>query len=618
MFDVLVIGAGHAGVEASHIVSKLGLKTALITIKKEHIAKMPCNPSIGGPAKGIVVREIDNLGGLMPKVADKTALQFKMLNSSKGPGVRALRVQSDKLAYSSLMIEELSKLENLEIIEDLVQELLVENNKIIGVKLAQKEIKAKAVILTTGTYMDSSILVGDNVSKEGPDGEKTNANLSNSLRNLGLDLFRLKTGTPPRVLTSSIDFSKTALEPGSEGIYKFSDLSNENDLLSYDKQLPCYLTHTTEETKKIIEANLEKSSMYSGVVSGVGPRYCPSIEDKIVRFNDKISHQIFLEPESLSLDTTYIQGFSSSMPKDIQEKMLKSITGLENAIIQRYAYAIEYDAINPLEVKLNLETKKIQNLFIAGQILGTSGYEEAAGLGIMAGINAYLKIKNKEPFILKRDEAYIGLMIDDLITKGTLEPYRLLTSRSEYRLLLRHDNADQRILTYGYNLNLIDEARYQNFLTKMRLINESKQKLNDIKIGRHNEEVDNYLQSLGYEKLSMGQSALEFLKRPLITLKGIRNITKLEISEEIENQIEIEVKYEGYIVKAKKDAEKMLKMDKVKLSSDIDYNLVPNLSLEARSKFNKIKPLNIGQASRISGISPSDIEVLLIYLKEKK
>lgn len=618
MFDVLVIGAGHAGVEASHIVSKLGLKTALITIKKEHIAKMPCNPSIGGPAKGIVVREIDNLGGLMPKVADKTALQFKMLNSSKGPGVRALRVQSDKLAYSSLMIEELSKLENLEIIEDLVQELLVENNKIIGVKLAQKEIKAKAVILTTGTYMDSSILVGDNVSKEGPDGEKTNANLSNSLRNLGLDLFRLKTGTPPRVLTSSIDFSKTALEPGSEGIYKFSDLSNEKDLLSYDKQLPCYLTHTTEETKKIIEANLEKSSMYSGVVSGVGPRYCPSIEDKIVRFNDKISHQIFLEPESLSLDTTYIQGFSSSMPKDIQEKMLKSITGLENAIIQRYAYAIEYDAINPLEVKLNLETKKIQNLFIAGQILGTSGYEEAAGLGIMAGINAYLKIKNKEPFILKRDEAYIGLMIDDLITKGTLEPYRLLTSRSEYRLLLRHDNADQRILTYGYNLNLIDEARYQNFLTKMRLINESKQKLNDIKIGRHNEEVDNYLQSLGYEKLSMGQSALEFLKRPLITLKGIRNITKLEISEEIENQIEIEVKYEGYIVKAKKDAEKMLKMDKVKLSSDIDYNLVPNLSLEARSKFNKIKPLNIGQASRISGISPSDIEVLLIYLKEKK
>lgn len=617
MFDCLVIGAGHAGCEAANASARMGLKTCLITLSKKHIAKMPCNPSVGGPAKGIVVREIDQFEALMPRVADKTALQFKMLNSSKGPGVRALRVQSDKLEYSKLMVEYLEKLENLTIKEAQVHSLIIEDNTVKGVVLENEKILAKAVILTTGTYMDSCTMISSDVKSEGPDGEATTKNLSKALKEAGLELFRLKTGTPPRVLTSSIDFSKTKLEPGTDEFYTFSKTTTTNDILSFDKQAPCYLTHTTEKTKAIIEANLDKSSMYSGVVKGVGPRYCPSIEDKVVRFNDKMSHQIFLEPESVHLDTTYVQGFSSSMPKDVQKQMLQSITGLENAEIIKYAYAIEYDAINPLEVKLNLETKKISNLFIAGQILGTSGYEEAAGLGMMAGINCALKLQNKEAFILRRDEAYIGLMIDDLITKGTLEPYRLLTSRSEYRLLLRHDNADQRLMKYAYNLGLASEENYQEFLKKINDIEKAKQILSEIKVNRHSD-VDIYLESIGYDKLAMGQSALELLKRPLVELSGLKKYLNFEIDESLYQQIEIEVKYEGYINKAKKDAQRIMKMDKLKLSKDIDYNLVPNLSLEARQKLNQIKPESFGQASRISGINPSDIEVIAIYLKEKK
>lgn len=617
MFDCIIIGAGHAGCEAANATAKMGLKTCLITLSKKHIAKMPCNPSVGGPAKGIVVREIDQFDGLMPIVADKTALQFKMLNSSKGPGVRALRVQSDKLEYSKLMYEYLKKLDNLVIKEAQVKSLIIDKQQVKGVILENEHLLAKAVILTTGTYMDSYTMISDDIKNEGPDGEATTKNLSLALKNAGLDLFRLKTGTPPRILRSSINFDQTKLEPGTAEFYTFSDRVKIQDILPFEKQLPCYLTHTTVKTKEIIEANLNRSSMYSGVVKGVGPRYCPSIEDKIVRFNDKLSHQIFLEPESIALDTIYVQGFSSSMPKDIQKQMLQSITGLENAEIVKYAYAIEYDAINPLEVQLNLETKKINNLFVAGQILGTSGYEEAAGLGLMAGINCALKLQGKEPFILRRDEAYIGLMIDDLITKGTLEPYRLLTSRSEYRLLLRHDNADQRLLSYGYQLGLIKQKRYDEFIHKINGINKAKQVLSEIKINRHSV-VDDYLISLGYDKLAMGQSALELLKRPAVKLKDLKNYVDFDINPKLYSQIEIEVKYEGYINKSLKDASKMMKMDKVKLSKDIDYNLVPNLSLEARQKLNQIKPENFGQASRISGINPSDIEVIAIYLKERK
>ena len=614
--DVVVVGAGHAGCEAANALAKCGFDTALITLNIEHIAKMPCNPSIGGPAKGIVVREIDALGGIMPIIADKTALQFKMLNTTKGPGVWSLRVQSDKLAYSEMMKEYLLGLDNLTVIEDLVTGLVVKDRKIQGV-ICQKsgEITAKAVILTTGTYMDSTIMVSSDTKKEGPDGDITDNGLSRSLKELGFRLFRLKTGTPARVYTDSIDFTKTKLERGTEGFLSFSTTTKE--ILPYDKQLPCYLTYTTEETLKIIKDNLDRSSMYSGVVKGVGPRYCPSIEDKVVRFADKERHQIFLEPESLSLDTTYIQGFSTSMPYDVQEKMIHSLIGLEKARIKKYAYAIEYDAIDPLEFKANLEAKKIENLFIAGQIFGTSGYEEAAGLGIMAGINVANKLRGKEPLILKRDEAYIGVMIDDLVTKGTKEPYRLLTSRAEYRLLLRHDNADRRLMKYGKAAGLISDERYEALKNKEKTIEETSEVLKN-KYFTKSDKINDLLRSLGYDDLNERVSAYDLIKRPPVKLKELLPYLDLEINEELLSDIEIEIKYEGYISKARKEASRMHKMERMKLPIDLDYDLVSNLSLEAREKLNKTKPLTLGQASRISGINPSDIQVLAIYQKEHK
>ena len=614
--DVVVVGAGHAGCEAANALAKCGFDTALITLNIEHIAKMPCNPSIGGPAKGIVVREIDALGGIMPIIADKTALQFKMLNTTKGPGVWSLRVQSDKLAYSEMMKEYLLGLDNLTVIEDLVTGLVVKDHKIQGV-ICQKsgEITAKAVILTTGTYMDSTIMVSSDTKKEGPDGDITDNGLSRSLKDLGFRLFRLKTGTPARVYTDSIDFTKTKLERGTEGFLSFSTTTKE--ILPYDKQLPCYLTYTTEETLKIIKDNLDRSSMYSGVVKGVGPRYCPSIEDKVVRFADKERHQIFLEPESLSLDTTYIQGFSTSMPYDVQEKMIHSLIGLEKARIKKYAYAIEYDAIDPLEFKANLEAKKIENLFIAGQIFGTSGYEEAAGLGIMAGINVANKLRGKEPLILKRDEAYIGVMIDDLVTKGTKEPYRLLTSRAEYRLLLRHDNADRRLMKYGKAAGLISDERYEALKNKEKTIEETSEVLKN-KYFTKSDKINDLLRSLGYDDLNERVSAYDLIKRPPVKLKELLPYLDLEINEELLSDIEIEIKYEGYISKARKEASRMHKMERMKLPIDLDYDLVSNLSLEAREKLNKTKPLTLGQASRISGINPSDIQVLAIYQKEHK
>ena len=616
MLDAIVVGAGHAGVEAALALAHAGKKTALITICINHIASMPCNPSIGGPAKGIVVREIDALGGMMPKVADKTALQFKMLNTTKGPGVWSMRVQSDKPEYTKMMRDICLNTENLEVIEDICEEIIVEDKKIKGVKLKNRgELLSRVVILTTGTYMDSCTMISAEVVSEGPDHEPTTKNLSESLRKNGIRLFRLKTGTPPRVRSSTIDFSKTQYEPGTNEKLRFSEESE--DLLPFEKQLPCYLTYTTPKTLEIIRNNLNKSSMYSGVVKGVGPRYCPSIEDKVVRFADKERHQLFLEPIARDLDLTYVQGFSTSMPRDVQEEMVHSLIGLEKAEIVKYAYAIEYDAIDPLQVKANLEMKEIDGLFIGGQILGTSGYEEAAGLGIMAGINALRKLDNKEALILKRDEAYIGVMIDDLVTKGTKEPYRLLTSRSEYRLLMRHDNAEERLIKYGYENGLISAERYNRYLSNENKISELKDYLKDAKVS-YETGVNEYLNSLGFEtEENKSYNAYELIKRPGVELvKILELLNRKDEYLNICKNTEIQIKYEGYIDKARKEAEKMLKMDNIKLRADLDYKNIDNLALEARQKLDQIKPLSLGQASRISGINPSDIQVLAVYLRQ--
>ena len=621
MFEAIVVGAGHAGVEAAMALAHGGKKTALVTISFNHIANMPCNPSVGGPAKGIVVREVDALGGVMPKVADKTALQFKMLNTTKGPGVWSMRVQSDKDAYSKMMQDLCMHTDNLTLYEDIVEEVLCDDNKKIkGVRLLKNGIlESEVVVLTTGTYMDSCRMVSANVTPGGPDNEPTTKNLSESLRRLGIKLFRLKTGTPPRVKTSTIDFSKTSLEAGTNRFIRFSQDSKMEDLRPFDKQVPCYLTYTTEKTKEIVLKNLNKSSMYSGVVKGVGPRYCPSFEDKIVRFSDKERHQLFLEPLTIENDLTYVQGFSTSMPYDVQEEMVHSVIGLENCEIVKYAYAIEYDAIDPLQVKASLEMKDIDGLFIGGQILGTSGYEEAAGLGMMAGINALRKLNKKEPLILKRDEAYIGVMIDDLVTKGTKEPYRLLTSRAEYRLLMRHDNAEDRLIKYGYEDGLISIERYERYLRDQENKSNLIAYLKDSKVD-YTSGINAYLNSLGYEENdNTSHNAYDLVKRPNVELKEILNfLHNSDYEDELVFNTQIEIRYEGYIEKARKEANKMLKMDGLKLPQDIDYSHVDNLRLEARQKLNLVKPLTLGQASRISGINPADINVLAVYVKERK
>lgn len=620
MFDAIVVGAGHAGVEAAMALAHGGKKTALVTISFSHIANMPCNPSIGGPAKGIVVREVDALGGVMPRVADLTALQFKMLNTTKGPGVWSMRVQSDKNAYSLMMQDLCMHTENLTLYEDIVEEVLAEDKKITGVRLQKNGIlESNIVVLTTGTYMDSCRMVSSTVTPGGPDNEPTTKNLSESLRKLGIKLFRLKTGTPARVLTSSIDFSKTSLEEGSKRFIRFSEDTKEDEVRSIEEQMPCYLTYTTEKTKKIVLANLNKSSMYSGVVKGVGPRYCPSFEDKIVRFSDKERHQLFLEPLDATNELTYVQGFSTSMPYDVQEEMVHSVIGLENCEIVKYAYAIEYDAIDPLQVKASLEMKDIDGLFIGGQILGTSGYEEAAGLGMMAGINALRKLDNKEPLVLKRDEAYIGVMIDDLVTKGTNEPYRLLTSRAEYRLLMRHDNAENRLIKYGHENGLISEERYQRYLDKVDQKNSLITYLKNSKVD-YSTGIGEYLNSLGFEEDSMKSfNAYELVKRPGVECKEVlKFLNNDSYDDEVVFNTQIEIRYEGYIQKARKEADKMLKMDGMKLPQNIDYSKVDNLRLEARQKLNQVKPFTLGQASRISGINPADLNVLAVYIKEHK
>ena len=595
-YEIIVVGGGHAGCEAAVAAARKGHKTLLVTGNINNIATMPCNPSIGGSAKGIIVREIDALGGVMGEVADKTLIQMKMLNYAKGPAVKSLRAQADKITYPKEMLKLLRQEKNLTIKEAMVEDLIVKDNTIYGVVLATGEnITSNAVILTTGTYLKSDILIGNTRTRSGPHNEKPSMHLSDNLKKYGFKILRLKTGTPPRIDRSTIDFTKTKREDGDKESYTFS-FDNE---IYYDinNQEPCHLIYTTEETKKIILENLTKSSMYGGLndIKGVGPRYCPSIEDKIVRFKDKEIHQLFLEPESKYYDDIYIQGFSTSMPIDVQEKMVHSLPGLENAKILRYAYAIEYDAIYPTQINSSLETKIIENLFTAGQINGTSGYEEAACQGLMAGINASLKLENQPPLVLKRNEAYIGVLIDDLVTKGTNEPYRLLTSRAEYRLLLRHDNADLRLTEYGYKAGMISEERYQKFKEKKENIENLLKILKTIKVDKITGET--------------------YIKRPENTIFDITDVLDKKYTKEELEQAEIILKYEGYIKKIEKEAERMLKLEYKKIPEDIDYDKIINLASEARQKLNKIRPTSLGQAMRISGVNPSDISILSVYMK---
>lgn len=615
-YDIIVVGGGHAGCEASLSSARLHNKTLLVTGNIKNIADMPCNPSIGGPAKGIIVREIDALGGEMANNIDHSCLQVKMLNTKKGPAVRALRAQSDKITYPKAMLETMKNQENLEIKESLVEDLIVEDNKVKGVVLENGEkIYAKAVVLTTGTYLKAVILRGAKKTVSGPHGERPSKFLSDKLREYGFTIQRLKTGTPQRIDKNSIDYSKTSLEPGDSVPHTFS--FDNTPLYKVEDQVPCHLIYTTKETHKIIMDNLEKSSMYGGYVEGIGPRYCPSIEDKVVRFKDKERHQLFLEPESLYYDDIYIQGFSTSMPEEIQDLMVHSLPGLEHAKILKYAYAIEYDAIDPLQLKQSLETKILENLFTAGQINGTSGYEEAAGQGLIAGINASRKIHNQEPLILKRNEAYIGVLIDDLVTKGTKEPYRMLTSRAEYRLLLRHDNADLRLREYGHEIGLITEERYQKFLKKKTQIQELINLLKENKI-TPTKDTNEYLTSINSTKLLDGITLYELLKRPEITFTNIKHFIDINYSDEVVEQVEIMDKYEGYIVKANREAEKMLDLEKLKIPEDINYDNVHNLASEARQKLTQVRPTTIAQASRISGVNPADISILMVYLKKEK
>lgn len=612
-YEIIVVGGGHAGCEASLACARKNHKTLLITGNIKNIADMPCNPSIGGPAKGIVVREIDALGGEMGRNADKGALQIKLLNTKKGPAVQALRAQADKVTYPQEMLKTLNSTENLEIKEGMVEKLLVSDNKIRGVELATGEkILSKAVILTTGTYLRSVILTGSNKTPGGPHGEKESKNLSNHLKELGFTIIRLKTGTPPRIAKESIDYTKTTIEPGDTEERTFS--FDNKAYYDVKNQVPCHLIYTTGETHEIIKKHLKESSMYGGYVEGVGPRYCPSIEDKIVRFSEKERHQLFLEPESIYYDDIYLQGFSTSMPHNIQEEMVHSLPGLEHAKILKYAYAIEYDAIDSKQLKQSLETKLIEGLYTAGQINGTSGYEEAAGQGLIAGINASLKLEGKEPLILKRNESYIGVLIDDLVTKGIKDPYRLLTSRAEYRLLLRNDNADLRLREYGYQVGLISEEKHRQFLTKKEEISNFTKLLQETRI-TPKEATNKYLESINTMPLKDGISLYDFLKRPEINISHLSQFIALPNNKEVIEQVEINIKYEGYIKKANKEAEKMLSLEKHHIPENIDYAKIPNLASEARQKLLEINPTTIGQASRISGVNPADISVLMVYLR---
>lgn len=614
-YDIIVVGGGHAGIEASHIAAFKGHKTALITMNINNIGDMPCNPSIGGTAKGIIVREIDALGGLMGRIADRSHFQIKMLNNSKGPAVRSLRAQADKVTYSKNMMQALKDTPNLDIIEGMVEDLIIEDNKVKGIVLETGEkILSTSVILTTGTYLKANILVGSENTEGGPHGERRSNHLSDNLKKYGLEIQRLKTGTPQRIKASSIDFSKMQKECGDDCLWTFSH--DEKATYKPNEQQCCYLIYTNQNTHKIILDNLDKSAMYGGYVTGIGPRYCPSIEDKLVRFKDKERHQLFLEPESLYYDEWYLQGFSTSMPRDIQEKMVHTLPGLENAVISKYAYAIEYDAIDPLQIKPTLENKVIENLYTAGQINGTSGYEEAAGQGLMAGINAALKLENKEPLILKRNDAYIGVLIDDLVTKGTHEPYRMLTSRAEFRLLLRHDNADLRLREYAHEKQTITAIQYQNYLNKKENLIKCEEFLKETKL-KITPEIRKVFEENNFIVPIATESFYDLLKRPEIKISFLNQFVNIPFDEEITEELEIMIKYDGYIKKAYKEVEKMVKLEEKQIPKDINYNDVKNLASEARQKLEKVRPISLGQAARISGVNPSDLSILSIYLKKE-
>ncbi|MGG1165613.1 tRNA uridine-5-carboxymethylaminomethyl(34) synthesis enzyme MnmG [Bacillus mycoides] len=615
-YDVIVIGAGHAGCEAGLAAARMGSKTLMLTINLDMVAFMPCNPSVGGPAKGIVVREIDALGGEMGRNIDKTHIQMRMLNTGKGPAVRALRAQADKFSYQHELKKTIEETPNLTLFQGLVERLIIEDGVCKGViTQAGAEYTAKTVVITTGTFLRGEIIMGDLKYSSGPNNQQPSITLSEHLEELGFDLVRFKTGTPPRVNSNTIDYSKTEIQPGDDKPRAFSF---ETTKFIMD-QIPCWLTYTSTETHRLIDENLHRSAMYSGMIKGTGPRYCPSIEDKVVRFNDKPRHQIFLEPEGRNTQEVYVQGLSTSLPEDVQRAMLRTIPGLENVEMMRTGYAIEYDAIVPTQLWPTLETKKIKNLYTAGQINGTSGYEEAAGQGLMAGINAACRSLGKKEVILGRADAYIGVLIDDLVTKGTNEPYRLLTSRAEYRLLLRHDNADLRLTEVGREIGLIKEDRYERFTNKKLQIEQEKERLESIFI-KPRPEVQELIRSIGGSELKDGIRASDLLRRPEVTYEHIHLLVPSEValSDEITEQVEIQTKYEGYIEKSLQQVERMKKMENKKIPVDIDYDVISSLASEARQKLKDVRPLSMGQASRISGVNPADVSILLIYIEQGK
>ncbi|HGC6825356.1 TPA: tRNA uridine-5-carboxymethylaminomethyl(34) synthesis enzyme MnmG [Streptococcus agalactiae] len=618
-YDIIVVGAGHAGVEASLAASRMGCKTLLATINLEMLAFMPCNPSIGGSAKGIVVREIDALGGEMGKNIDKTYIQMKMLNTGKGPAVRALRAQADKALYAQTMKQTVEKQENLTLRQAMIDEILVEDGKVVGVRTAtNQKFSAKSVVITTGTALRGEIILGDLKYSSGPNNSLASVTLADNLRDLGLEIGRFKTGTPPRVKASSINYEKTEIQPGDEQPNHFSFMSRDEDYIT--DQVPCWLTYTNTLSHDIINQNLHRAPMFSGIVKGVGPRYCPSIEDKIVRFADKERHQLFLEPEGRYTEEVYVQGLSTSLPEDVQVDLLRSIKGLENAEMIRTGYAIEYDIVLPHQLRATLETKVIAGLFTAGQTNGTSGYEEAAGQGLVAGINAALKVQGKPELILKRSDAYIGVMIDDLVTKGTLEPYRLLTSRAEYRLILRHDNADMRLTEIGYEIGLVDEERYAIFKKRQMQFENELERLDSIKL-KPVSETNKRIQELGFKPLTDALTAKEFMRRPQITYAVATDFVGCAdepLDSKVIELLETEIKYEGYIKKALDQVAKMKRMEEKRIPPHIDWDDIDSIATEARQKFKKINPETLGQASRISGVNPADISILMVYLEGRQ
>ena len=618
-YDVIVVGGGHAGSEASLAAARMGMKTLLVTLNLDIIGFMPCNPSIGGPAKGVVVREIDALGGEMGRNIDKTYVQMRMLNTGKGPAVRALRAQADKFAYQTELKKTLEHTENLDLKQGIVEKLIVEDDVVKGVEISTgTKYFSKSVIITAGTALRGEIIIGELKYSSGPNNSLPSIGLANHLKELGLEIDRFKTGTPPRVKSSSINYDVTEIQPGDTTPNHFS-FETKDEAYKTD-QLPCWLTYTNLETHGVIRENLHRAPMFTGIVEGVGARYCPSIEDKVVRFSDKPRHQIFLEPEGANTDEVYVQGLSTSLPEDVQQNMVRSIEGLEQAEIMRSGYAIEYDVVVPHQLRPTLETMKISGLYTAGQTNGTSGYEEAACQGLMAGINAALKIQGKEPLVLKRSDAYIGVLIDDLVTKGTNEPYRLLTSRAEYRLLLRYDNADLRLTEMGQGIGLVNEERYEEYQTKKEMIEEEMKRLEKSRL-KPTKELQEFLATKNSAALKDGILAVDLLKRPELSYLDVVQFietSEVEVPRYVYEQVEIQVKYEGYIKKANDKVAKLKRMEAKKIPANIDYTKVNSLATEAVQKLEKIRPETIAQASRISGVNPSDISILMVYIEQGK